>query len=252
MPRNDTVRDGEKRSLARRLLPLGILLAVAAAVYFSGVTRYLSYDALRANLETLQGFVEANAVLATFALVAVYGLGTALSLPAMSVVTVAAGVVYGTWIGFLGVWIGAVLGATAIFLIVRTSLGDALRRKARPWLGKFERGFQMDEFNYLLALRLVPVFPFWVLNIAPALLGMKARSYILSTALGILPGTLVYVSVGNGAAETIRLGGRVDPAELLFEPYIIGPIIGLALLSLLPVLLRRLRKVPLPEEKNGA
>jgi len=239
------------RSWARRLIPLSVLAAVVAAVYFSGATDYLSYEALRQNLSDLQSFVGSNAILAFLALLLVYGTGTALSLPAMSVVTVAAGLVYGVWIGFLGVWIGAVLGATAIFLIVRTALGDALRRKARPWLGKFEHGFQKDEFNYLLALRLVPIFPFWVLNIAPALLGMKLRNYVLSTALGIIPGTFVYVWVGHGAAETVRLGGRVEPAALLFEPHIIGPILALAGLALLPVILRRLRKVPEVEGDNS-
>jgi len=239
------------RSWMRRLVPLGALAAIVAAVYWSGAADYLSYEALRRHLSDLQAFVAGHAVLAFLALVLVYAAGTALSLPAMSVVTVAAGLVYGVWVGFLGVWIGAVLGASAIFLIVRTSLGDALRRKARPWIGRFERGFQKDEFNYLLALRLVPIFPFWVLNIAPALLGMKTRNYVLSTALGILPGTFVYVWVGHGAAETVRLGGRVDPARLLFEPHIFGPILGLAALALLPVILRRLRKVPAIEADNG-
>jgi len=246
-PPPDTV-EKRKPGMLRRLWPLALLLGVVAAVYFSGATDYLSYEALREHLSTLQGFVASHTALAFLALVVVYAIGTALSLPAMSVVTVASGLIYGLALGFAGVLLGAVIGATAIFVIVRTSLGDPLREKVRPWLGRFERGFQKDEFNYLLALRLVPVFPFWVLNIAPALLGMKLRNYVLSTALGIIPGTFVYVWVGKGAAQTIKLGGRVDPAALLFEPHIIGPLVGLALLSLLPVLLKRLRKAPAAED----
>jgi len=237
-----------RKSLLRRFWPLAALLLIVAAVYFSGATEYLSYEALRENLAVLQEFVGSHTILAFLALVLMYAVGTALSLPAMSVVTVAAGLIYGLALGFAGVMLGAVIGATGIFLIVQTSLGDALRVKVRPWLGRFERGFQQDEFNYLLALRLVPVFPFWVLNIAPALLGMKPRNYVISTALGIIPGTFVYVWVGKGAAQTIKLGERVDPAALLFEPHIIGPLIGLALLSLAPVVLRRLRKTPVVED----
>ena len=229
------------KPLYKRLLPLGVLVAIVAAVYLSGVTDYLSYDALRTNLDAIQGFVESHVALSLLLLIAVYALGTAASVPAMSVVTVAAGVVYGLWLGFLGALIGATLGATAIFIVVQTSLGDALRRRVRPWLGRFEDGFRRDAFNYLLAMRLVPVFPFWVLNIAPALLGMRLRAYVAATALGIIPGTFVYVWVGRGAAETIRLGGQVSPAEFLFSPHILGPLIGLAVLAVLPIAVRKWR-----------
>lgn len=228
-----------KRGILRRFLPLLLLLAAALAVWFSGLTDYLSFATLREHLGELQDFVAGNRLVALLLLIAIYGTGTALSLPAMSLLTISAGVIFGLWAGFLGVWIGASLGATAIFLVVRTSLGDALRRKAGPWLRKLEEGFRKDEFNYLFALRLVPIFPFWVLNIAPALLGMKLRNYVAATAGGIIPGTFVYVWVGKGAAETIRLGGEVNPAELLFRIHIIGPIIALALLALVPVLMRK-------------
>lgn len=228
-----------RRGAVRRFLPLLLLVAAAVAVWASGLTDWLDFATLRDNLGALQAFVAGNRVTALLLLIAIYGAGTAISLPAMSLLTIFSGVVFGLWAGFLGVWIGAVLGATAIFLVVRTSLGDALRRKAGPWLRKLEDGFRKDEFNYLFALRLVPVFPFWVLNIAPALLGMKLRAYVAATALGIVPGTFVYVWVGKGAAETIRLGGEVDPAALLFQVHIIGPILALALLALVPVLVRR-------------
>ncbi|GAK32467.1 TVP38/TMEM64 family membrane protein [alpha proteobacterium Q-1] len=235
----------------KRLLPLAIFVLLIGVVYVSGVGDYLSFTALRENLELLQTFVARNTVLALLALVAFYALGTAVSLPAMSVVTIASGVIFGLWLGLLGVLLGATLGATLIFSVVRTSLGDPLRVKVRPWLGKFERGFQKDEFNYLLALRLVPVFPFWVLNIAPALLGMRLRNYVMATALGIIPGTFVFVWVGKGAAETVRLGGKVDATELLFQPHVIGPLAGLALLSLIPVVVRKLRGRPIDKPSNS-
>jgi len=241
MTESESQQPAARKPLYKRLLPLAVLVAIIAAVYLSGATDYLSYEALRANLDAIQGFVESRTVLALLLLIAVYAVGTAASVPAMSVVTVAAGVVYGLWLGFLGTLIGATLGATVIFVVVRTSLGDALRRRVRPWLGRFEDGFRRDAFNYLLAMRLVPVFPFWVLNIAPALLGMRLRDYVAATMLGIVPGTFVYVWVGRGAAETIRLGGRVSPAEFLFSPHILGPLLGLAVLAVLPIAVRKWR-----------
>ncbi len=232
---------GRPRRLGR-WLPLALFLAALSALYLSGAGEYVSFAALRANLDALQAFIAAHRLVALFLLVVIYAGLAAFSFPAMSLVSVAAGLLFGLWLGFLGVFLGAVIGATALFLIVRTALGDALRRKAGPWLTRFERGFRADEFHYLLALRLIPVFPFWVVNIAPALLGMRPRNFILATAIGIIPGTFVYVWVGEGAAETIRLGGSVDPARLLLEPQILGPLIALALLSLLPVALRRWRR----------
>ena len=225
----------------RRWLPLALFLAALLALYLSGAGEYISFATLRTNLDTLQGFIAAHRLVSLLLLVVLYAGLAAFSFPAMSLVSVAAGLLFGLWTGFVGVFLGAVTGATALFLIVRTALGDALRRRAGPWLARFERGFRKDEFHYLLALRLIPVFPFWVVNIAPALLGMRLRNFILATAIGIIPGTFVYVWVGQGAAETIRLGGAVDPAQLLLQPHILGPLIALALLSLLPVALRRWR-----------
>lgn len=227
--------------LLRRLVPLALLAGLFLLFYLSGAVDYLSFESLRSNLDLLQQFVDRHAALSLLLFVGFYALGTALSLPAMSVVTVAAGVVFGLWVGFLGVLIGATIGASAIFLMVRTALADSLRRRVGPWLARFEQGFREDEFHYLLALRLVPVVPFWVLNIAPALLGMRLRNYVVATVLGIIPGSFVYVWIGRGAAVTIRLGGTVDLSDLLFRPHVIGPMIGLALLSILPVLVRKLR-----------
>lgn len=236
------IASGKRRSIAKRLLPLAIVAVLVLAVYLSGVTDYISFASLRENLGLLQAFVGEHALLSVLLLVLFYALGTALSLPAMSVVTIAAGVVFGLWLGFLGVLLGATIGASAIFLLVRTALGDALRKRVGPWLGTFEKGFQKDEFHYLLALRLVPVFPFWVLNIAPALFGMRLRNFALATFLGIIPGSFVFVWIGRGAAETIALGGQVNASELFFKPHIIGPMIGLAALALVPVLLRKWKR----------
>ncbi|RMD90157.1 MAG: TVP38/TMEM64 family protein [Alphaproteobacteria bacterium] len=235
----------------RRWFPLAVFLLLLALAYLSGLYRYLSFATLREHLDSLQAMIAAHRFVAVVALVVFYAILAAFSFPAMSLVTIAAGMLFGLWTGFLAVVVGASIGATLLFLIVRTALGDSLRRKAGPWLARFESGFQADEFHYLLALRLIPVFPFWVVNIAPAILGMRLRNFVLATMLGIIPGTFVYVWVGVGAAETIRLGGTVDPSAMLREPQILGPLVALAILALLPVLVRRWRRVR-RSDANGA
>ena len=126
--------------------------------------------------------------------------------------------------------IGATLGATAIFLAARAGLGGLAQRAGR-FVGKLEAGFRADAFNYLLVLRLVPIFPFWLVNLVPALVGVRLPTYVLATFLGIIPGTFVFASLGNG------LGSLVEEPDLaiLFKPSVLLPIIGLALLALVPV-----------------
>ena len=144
--------------------------------------------------------------------------------------TIAGGFLFGAWIGGLCAVIGATLGATAIFLAARAGLGGLAQRAGR-FVGKLEAGFRADAFNYLLVLRLVPIFPFWLVNLVPALVGVRLPTYVLATFLGIVPGTFVYASLGNG------LGSLVEEPDLaiIFKPSLLVPIVGLALLALVPV-----------------
>ncbi len=228
-----------------RYLPLVLLLAVVVMVAFSDAGGYADYRWLAENFERMHGFVQENPLIALLLLILAYGAATAVSFPAMTLISVAAGAIYGLWLGTLGVVIGATIGATVVFLIARSSLGVTLRRRAGPWLRRFRKGIRRDEFHYLLALRLVPLVPFWVLNIVPGLVGMRLRNYVWATLLGIIPGAFVYVWVGAGAAHTLRHGGEVSPQALVLQPQVLGPLLGLALLALLPVIIRRLRPVAL-------
>jgi uncharacterized membrane protein YdjX (TVP38/TMEM64 family) len=125
-----------------------------------------------------------------------------------------------------------------VFLIARTALGDALRAKAGPWMRRMEAGFRENAFSYLLVLRLIPLFPFWLVNLVPAFLGVPLGAYVLATFLGIIPGSLVYASVGNGLGVVFDRGGAPD-LGIIFRPAILGPIVGLAALALLPVIYRK-------------
>ena len=222
----------------KRLLPLGILLAAIAAAYALGLHRYLTLDALRDNRATLSAYVQQHYLIAALAYMALYTVVVALSLPAGAVLTLAGGLLFGIPWGIVFTVIGATAGATALFLIARSAFGDALKERAGPFLAKMADGFQKDQFNYLLFLRLVPAFPFWAVNLAPALLGMRLAPYVLATALGIIPGTTIFSLFGAGLGDIFDRGGEVSLKSVL-NPTLVAALIGMGLLSLMPILIRR-------------
>ena len=217
-----------------------MLVLAIIAVFASGLHEYLSFDALREHREALLRLVADNATIAPLAFILIYAGVIALSIPGGAVLTIASGFLFGIWLGGLYVVIGATAGATAVFLIARTALGDALRTKAGPWLQRMEAGFQENALNYLLVLRLIPIFPFWLVNLVPAFLGVGLGTYVVGTFFGIIPGSLVFASVGNGLGAVFDAGETPD-LGIIFKPEIIGPIIGLALLALLPVAYRKFK-----------
>ena len=164
----------------------------------------------------------------------------ALSVPGGAILTIAGGFLFGIVPGTLLVLVGATVGATIVFLIARTALGDALRAKAGPRIRRMEEGFRRDALSYLLVLRLIPIFPFWLVNIVPAFLGVPLRTYVLGTFVGIIPGGFVYASVGNGLGAVFDAGGTPD-LGIIFEPAILLPIVGLAVLALLPIVYRQIQ-----------
>jgi uncharacterized membrane protein YdjX (TVP38/TMEM64 family) len=225
----------------KRLLPILVLIAGLLSFFALGLDRYLTFDALRENRETLLALVDRYGILAAIVFVAVYAAAVAFSVPGGAVMTITGGFLFGTWWTTLYVVVAATLGATALFLAVRMALGDLLRARAGPWLKKMEDGFNRNAFSYLLVLRLIPVFPFFVVNLVPAFLGVPLRTYVVATFLGIIPGSFVYASVGNGLG-TILDAGETPDLGIIFEPQILIPIIGLAVLLLLPIVYRMYKK----------
>lgn len=218
----------------KRAAPLLILLAVIVLVIASGVGRYLNLDALAENEARLQQAVSAQPILAFAVFVLIYALATAASLPGASLLTLAGGLMFGTWIGGSATAIGATIGAVGVFLAVRTSFGAALKRKAEASGGRLKSlmdGLQKGAFGYILTLRLIPLFPFWLVNIACALAHAPLRAYTLATLLGILPATFIYSGIGAGLGAVIRQGGQPD-LGIILKPEIFGPLLGLGLLSL--------------------
>ena len=229
----------EARPGKLRFLPLALIAAGMAAVFLSGLHRHLSWEALRDGRFALLDFVAANPVAAPAAYVLAYVCVTAFSLPGAAAMTLAGGFLFGTLAGGALAVVGATIGATTVFAAARTALGDRLRLRTGGMLARIEEGFRRDAASYLLFLRLVPAFPFFVVNIAAALLGARPAIFVATTLVGIVPGTLVFASIGAGLGSVFDAGARPDLSVALSWP-VLGPLLGLGLLALLPVAWRRL------------
>jgi len=224
----------------RRLVPAAILLLGLALFLLFGLERYFSFEMLSRHHAALLAWVAANTALAMLVFVLAYALVVAFSLPVAIIITPLGGFLFGTWMGATLSVIGATLGSVAVFLAARTAFYDLFHARAGALLHRFEDGFHRNAFSYLLFLRLVPVFPFWLVNIVPALLGMKLGPYTLATLIGIIPAAFVYAGVG---ASFGLLFDRGEPPNfgIIFEWRFLLPLLGLAVLALVPVLYTHLR-----------
>ncbi len=221
-----------------RWLPLAVLAALLIVVVAMGWYRYLSFSSLSTYHKFLEDWTHAHYALSTCIFILSYIVSVAISLPGATFLTLLGGYLFGIVAGTVYVVFGATVGAVLLFLAVKTALGNWLQRKAHGWVSRMEIGFQKNAFNYLLFLRLVPIFPFWVINIVPALLNVRMRIFFVATLIGIIPGSLVYVAVGNGLGRILEQGGTPD-LSIIFQPSILIPIVCLALLSLLPVVYKK-------------
>jgi uncharacterized membrane protein YdjX (TVP38/TMEM64 family) len=231
----------ERRSPVRRLAPVAILVAVLALFFAFGLQKYLSFEALGAHRAALLDFVERHFWAALAAYLVLYALMIAVSFPGGTLLTVAGGFLFGLWVGTLATALGATTGAAILFLAARHALAGALRARAGPWFERIEQGFRKDGISYLLVLRLIPLFPFFAVNLVVPLLGVRFRTYVATTFVGILPGTFVYTSFGDGLGS-IFAAGEMPTLEGILTPGIVIAMVGLALLALAPVAYRRIRR----------
>jgi uncharacterized membrane protein YdjX (TVP38/TMEM64 family) len=248
---------------SKRLWPLLLLLAAMAIVFAMGWHRYFTLQELVERREALRAAIAGHAILAILAFMAIYTATVALSLPGAAVLTLAGGFLFGWFWGALASIVGATVGAIVVFLIARSALGEPLAARAGPWLSKLRQGFQEDAFNYLLFLRLVPIFPFWLVNLAPALLGVGLGTYALATVIGIIPGSFAYSIAGKGLDSLIvaqqtahqsclaKMGSDaeelcpyvLEPGALL-TPGLIAGLVALGLVALIPIVIKRFRRKP--------
>lgn len=226
----------------RRHLPLALILAVAVIGFFT-LREHLTFETLRLHRADLLAFREAHFALMALGFALAYVAIVAFSLPGASVASVTGGFLFGLWTGTALNIAAATLGAALIFLAARAGLGRTLAQKLEASEGTLRRiksGLDENQISVLLILRLVPVVPFFVANLLPALVGVSFRSFLWTTALGIIPGALVFTSIGVGLGEVFDRGESPD-LSLLWAPQVIGPILGLAALAALPIAIKALR-----------
>src|SRR5919109_410164 len=202
----------------RRWLPVLALVALMGLVFGMGWQKYLSLKDVGLNYDVLRGLIGQHLHAALIVYILTYTAVVALSVPCALVMTVTGGMLFGWQLGTPAALVGATTGASIIFLIAKTSFGEALAAKAGPWLGKLQDGFKEHALSYLLFLRLVPAFPFVVVNLAPALLGVRLRTFVLGTFLGIIPGTTAFSMAGAGLGNAVKAQNRIYRACLAKVP----------------------------------
>lgn len=211
------------------------------AFFALGGPQHVTLQALAEHRAQFANLVQDRPIVSVLTLVVVYAALVAISFPGASLLTIFAGLMFGTWLGGVAAVAGATIGATMVFLIARSALAGALAHRAAPFLEKIRAGFHNDAFSYLLVLRLAPAFPFWLVNIAAGLLEAPLGVFVATTFFGIMPGTFVYAGIGAGAGAVLDAGHALELSGVLLKPAVIGPLLGLAALSLLPVILKRAR-----------
>lgn len=236
----DNAVDSGRPFSVKRLWPLGILVAGFVLFFATGLDQYFTFEALREHRSWLLDQVQNNTLITSLTFMAIYIVAVAFSLPGGAVLTIVGGFLFGLAFGTVFVVISATLGATALFLVAKTTVGDAMKARMGPWLQKMEQGFQENAFNYLLAMRLIPIFPFFVVNLVPAFLGVRLKTYFFATLFGIIPGSVVYIQVGAGLGSIFDSGEEFTAAGIL-TPDVILALVGLAILSLLPILYKKFK-----------
>ena len=247
---------GGVRARLRRFAPIAVVVLAMAAVFASGAHRHVSLETLVRHRMAIDAFLADHAVAAVAVFVATYIVVVALSIPGALFLSISGGVLFGTLIGGLANVVGATIGATIIFLVARSACGENLVRRAGPLACKLAEGFRADAFSYLLFLRLVPAFPFFLVNLAPALVGVKLSTFVAATAIGILPGAFAFAFFGSGldsvltaqeaAHRSCLASGRGECAlhfdmGMIVTPQLLAALAALGAIALIPVAVKRLR-----------
>lgn len=224
-----------------KFIPIIVIIILMFLIYFSGVGSYLSYDQLKAHRVEVIQTVQDHFLAASLLYIGAYILSSALSIPGAAFLSLAGGFLFPQPLSTIYVVIGATCGATCLFIAARTALQEVLKKKAGSLLYKMESGFKSNAVSYMLFLRLVPIFPFWLVNIAPAFFGVRLRTFFWTTLVGIIPGAFVFTQAGTG------LGAILDSTEpfsigQIFNTQIKIALIALACFALIPIAIKKLAK----------
>jgi len=233
--------------MLKRVMPVLILLFILGAFFVFDLGHFLSFDTLTEHRVNLLTWVDTHAILAPMAFILAYIVVVTFSLPAGMLMTLTGGFLFGALAGGIYTVIGATIGATLLFLIAKTSVGDYLLSKAGDGVQKLQQGFAEDALSYMFVLRLLPVVPFVVANLAPAFFGVPLRIYVTATFFGIMPATFVYALVGSGLGSVFDQGQEVTLTGVL-TPEVLAGLLGLALLAVMPVAYKRFVKKEISKE----
>ncbi|MGV6840610.1 MAG: TVP38/TMEM64 family protein [Planktomarina sp.] len=225
-----------------KLIPIFIIacVAITGTVFFAD---YFSFEALAQNQEVLTTFRDNNFVLMAVVFMIIYALITAFALPGAAVASITGGFLFALFPGTLFNMLAATTGSLATFLAAKYGFGTTAEEKLNASdgvLGRIKRGIDRNQWETIFLLRLLPIFPFTLVNVALSVCGVPMWRYLIGTFVGIFPGALVYTWIGVGLAEVFARGEKPD-LSLIFEPYILGPILGLCLLAILPIIFKALR-----------
>jgi uncharacterized membrane protein YdjX (TVP38/TMEM64 family) len=235
-------KPGGKPAVLRHL-PLILIVLVASVGAFT-LRDYLSFDTLRDNRDALLAYRDSNFFGLAAIFVCLYILIVTFSLPGAAVASVSGGFLFGLIAGTGLNVLSATIGACAIFMAARWGLGEALTKKLEASDGairKLKDGLRENEISVLFLLRLVPAVPFFVANLLPALVGVRFVNFLFTTAIGIIPGAIVFTWIGVGLGEVFDRGENPD-LSLLWEPHVIGPILSLAVLAVIPIVIKAMRR----------
>ncbi len=218
-----------------KLSILLFFLGGLATFFIFGGGEWLSLAALKTHRAALLQYTEQNYVLMLLLCMAIYTLSTALSIPGAVLLSLAVGLLFGRWVGTALIVFSATLGAMLVFLAARYLFAEAAQWRAGGFIKKIIAGFQENAFHYLLFLRLVPLFPFWLVNLAPAFTLIKLRTYVAATVIGVIPGSFIFANLGQSL-------GRIESLRQLVTGDVLLALALLGVFALLPVLIKRFRK----------
>jgi len=224
----------------KKWFPIAVLIAGLILFFALGGTKYLSFQMLSHHYKGLSAYTLNHHFISAMIFVSVYILIAAFSIPGATVMTLLGGFLFGAVFGTVWVVIGASIGATLTFLAVKTAFGDILKNKVGSTIQKMQEGFTKNEFSYMLFLRFLPIFPFFIINIAAGVLGVRLRTFFFGTLLGIIPGSFTYAWVGSGLGYALSKGKEINMG-IIFEPKVLFPIIVLAALSVIPVVYKKIK-----------
>ena len=219
----------------KKILIILVVIIAIVAIRVSGLHKYLTFEQLKSSTDILHNYVDAHYLISVILFILIYLVSVAFSIPGATILTLTGGLVFGTVLGAIYVNLGATTGAVLVFLFARYLLGDKLQEKYGAKLNKFNREVETNGYSYLLMLRFIPIFPFWMINLFAGLTKVKLRTYFWTTAVGIFPGSIVYTYTGQQL-------NTIDSLKDIFSVNILIAFVLLGLLASVPTIVNHIKR----------